>query len=131
MKLVTVHQTAIIPATPARIYSALISSKEHSAITGAKASMSAKKGGKWNAFEGWCSGKNVQLIKNKKITQTWRGDDWPAKHYSEVTFTLTPTKTGTKLTLDHKNVPANQAVGVREGWKEYYWKPMKKYFNKA
>lgn len=37
---------------------------------------------------------------------------------------------GTELTLVHTKVPAEQADLYREGWKEYYWKPLQRYFEK-
>ena len=108
-----------------------MNSKEHSAFTGDKAVVSAKVGGTFSVWSGFITGKNIKLIKNKKIVQAWKStmDGWPAKHYSTVTFALQKTKTGTKLVFTHKNIPASCAKDISKGWKEYYWKPMKKYFS--
>ncbi|MBI3232331.1 MAG: SRPBCC domain-containing protein, partial [Candidatus Doudnabacteria bacterium] len=60
-------------------------SKKHSAITGGAASISRKIGGKVSAYDGYISGKNVELVADKKIVQTWRASDWEDGHFSLVT----------------------------------------------
>jgi activator of HSP90 ATPase len=68
---------------------------------------------------------NLEIRRGKKIVQTWRASDWPADHYSTVTFVLKPVKGGTRLTFTQTGVPDNQYAGIKQGWIEYYWKPMK------
>jgi activator of HSP90 ATPase len=36
--------------------------------------------------------------------------------------------TFTKITLIHTNLPKGTASSYKDGWKEYYFEPMKKYF---
>lgn len=120
-----IKQTVSFKATPEKIYDALMTSKGHKKITGRPAKISNKVGGKFSAFKGLVLGKNLQLKRGKKIVQAWKGKDWPK--YSKVTFSFKKTKTGTKLTLTHI-LPKKYAKDCGKGWKEYYWKRMKKIF---
>jgi hypothetical protein len=37
---------------------------------------------------------------------------------------------GVRLTLSHKNAPDGQTAYEKEGWREYYFEPMKAYFER-
>jgi hypothetical protein len=37
---------------------------------------------------------------------------------------------GTELVMVHSDVPEEQADEASEGWTEWYWDPLKKYFSK-
>ncbi len=103
-------------------------SKKHTALTGAKAVVSRKVGGKFSIFEGWCKGKNLILVKDKLIVQSWRASDWKKGEDSTVTFKFDKIKTGTLLTLTH-GAPTKYAPGLKAGWREYYWQSLKKKFD--
>ena len=51
-------------------------SAKHTAATGMPAKISRKVGGNWTAFEGMILGKNLALIPNRMIVQTWRSSAW-------------------------------------------------------
>ena len=130
VKTKTIKQTVTIKATPHEIYEALMDSKKHSRFTGAAAKVSRRVGGKFMAYDEYVSGKNLELIEDKKIVQSWTASDWPAGHVSTVTFLLTPVKTGTKITFTHANIPTTDVKNISDGWKEYYWLPMKEMLEK-
>ena len=67
-------------ATPRAIYRALMDSKKHAAFTGAPAKIDPKVGGRFAAWGQHLCGVNVELIKNKRIVQAWRAQNWPAGH---------------------------------------------------
>ena len=123
--MVTIKQTVNFKSSPEKIYDALMSSKGHKRITGRPAKISNRVNGKFSTFGGLVVGKNLKLERGKKIVQAWKGKDWP--NYSRVTFTFKKIKTGTKLTLTHV-LQKKYATGCRNGWKDYYWKKMKKIF---
>lgn len=124
MKTTTIKQGTMLPGTPHQIFELLMDSKKHASFTGGEASISRKVGGKFSIFDGWATGENVEIVKDKKIVQKWRGDEWPAGHYSLVTFTLLPAKGGTKLLFSQQDVPSQFAKDIAAGWKEYYWSAM-------
>jgi len=128
MKTKTIrHQVTFKGATPHDIYEWLMDSKKHSQFTGQKAVISRKVGGKFRAGDGWIDGMNIQLKKDKLIVQAWRGndDDWPKDYYTVVRFRFTKVKGGTRLDFLHSGVPAVAYEEISDGWREYYWEPLK------
>ena len=130
MKTKTIRQNVTFKASPHEVYEALMDSRKHSEFTGGKASISRKVGGKFTAYDGYAEGTNLELVKDKKIVQTWRADDWPEGHYSTVTFELGKVEGGTKLKFTQAGVPEDQYEAISEGWVEWYWDNMKKMLEK-
>ena len=126
----TIQQSVVIKAAPRAIYQTLMDSRKHSAFTHQKANISRKVGGKFTAYGPHLSGFNLALVPNKKIVQAWRAQDWDKEHYSIATFVLAPTKGGTRLTFTQLNVPDKHYRGINQGWRDSYWKPLKKYLEK-
>ena len=123
-------QTLKIKARPAEVYEALMDSAKHTELTGAKAVISPEEGGAFEAYDGYITGKNVELVKFEKIVQEWRGDEekWPKEHYSKVTFSLKPIQGGTEITFSHEAIPESAFENIKQGWEDFYWKPLKKKF---
>jgi activator of HSP90 ATPase len=131
MKATTIKQKTLIPATPDEVYDAFMEAKKHSAFTGSKATSDPKVGGEFTAWDGYISGRNLELVKGKKIVQEWSTTDWPDKFPpSRLELTFKEAKGGTEISMIHSNVPAEQAYDLAEGWNEFYWKPLKEYFTK-
>ncbi len=128
----TIKQTATIPAKPAAVYDALLNAKKHAAFTGSRATCDARVGGSFTAYDGYIWGKNLELEKGRRIVQEWQTTEWPQDASpSIVEFTLEEAGPGTKLTMVHSRVPAEQAEDYRQGWIDYYWDPLKEYFNRG
>jgi len=118
-----------LPASPDIIYNAWLSSKEHTAFTGEKTKSSSKKGGSYVAGDGYMWGKNIALDPGKKIIQSWHSKDFPeGAEDSLLEILLEKSGKGTKLTLIHSDIPEGQADSYKQGWKDFYFTPMKKYF---
>ena len=77
-------------------------------------------------YGGDIQGKNLELVPDQKIVQSWRYSDWPEDHYSMATFALEPTEKGTRLTFTQIDVPDDKYEDIKQGWKDYYWAPIKK-----
>ncbi len=122
---------ATIPAPPQAVYDAWLDSRAHSAMTGARARASARAGGTFTAWDGYISGRNLRLEPGKRIVQSWRTTKFEKDDPdSEIEVLLAPAKTGTRLTLRHRNVPDGH-TGYRDGgWQDFYFAPMKDYFAK-
>lgn len=130
-KVTTIKQKVTVPATPDQVYDAFMDAKKHSAFTGSKATCNPEVGGKFTAWDGYISGKNLELEKGKKIVQEWISTDFPQGFSpSRLELTFTKTRGGTEISMVHSNVPEEQANDIAEGWHEFYWKPLKKYFKK-
>jgi activator of HSP90 ATPase len=132
MKTKTIKQSVTIKANPHEVYEALMDSRNHSKFTGEKASISRKVGGKFSIFDGGLTGTNLELVQDKKIVQSWRASmrDWPKDHYSRATFSMKDVTGGTRLTFTQSGVPEKCYESISQGWRDYYWKPMKEMLEK-
>ncbi len=123
--------TDVIPAPPAAIYDAWLHSRSHSDMTGGKANQSPRIGATVTAWDGYITGKNLELVPGRRIVQSWRTtkftDDDPD---SKIAVTLRPVAGGTRLTLRHSRVPDGHTSYEEGGWQDNYFTPMKAYFAK-
>jgi len=116
-------------ATPAKLYELFMDSAKHAAATGAPARISRKPSGKWTAFGGMLLGKNLVLIPNRMIVQTWRSSEWKKADPDSI-LVVTFEKSadgGAKADLVHVGVPEYDHAGVTQGWVKYYWEPWKEF----
>jgi activator of HSP90 ATPase len=100
-----IQQTVTFKATPHELYELLMDSKKHAAFTGGKASLSRLVGGSISAYDNYITGKNIELVPDKKIIQDWRAVDWPEGFFSRVTFEFTAIPEGTRLDFTHAGLP--------------------------
>ena len=122
--------TATVPAKPADIYAAWLSTKGHSEMTGAAAKVDGRVGGDFTAWDGYIWGTFTKLVKNKKIVQTWRTSEFAEEaEDSNVEVTLEESAGKTKITLKHTNVPPGEN-GYKQGWKDFYFTPMQEFFSR-
>jgi activator of HSP90 ATPase len=133
MQTKNIKQSIGFSCTAHEIYEALMDSKEHSSFTGDKASISREVGGDLSAFSGSLKGKNIELIPDEKIVQEWRFDykDWPEDYFSKVTINLKEVNGKTRLRFFHTGIPEQYADDIADGWRKYYWEPMKKNLGKS
>ena len=123
-----IEQTVRFSATPAELFEMYLDSKKHTAATGGAARMSRKVGGKFTAWHGQLSGKNLFIIKNEMIVQVWRAISWKASDSDSILILrFSKASGGGQVDLTHVNVPEHDHAGVTKGWKKYYWEPWRKY----
>jgi uncharacterized protein YndB with AHSA1/START domain len=120
----TIKQTYLMKATPARVFQALTDPKIIKTWSGAPAKMSAKKGASFRIWGGDMFGKNLEVVKNKKLVQEWNTPSFS----SRVTFTIKPKGTGSMVELLHENVPPASVRSYADGWKRYYLGAMQEMF---
>jgi activator of HSP90 ATPase len=121
--------TTVIPATAQDIYDTWLDSRGHSEMTGGKASMSTELDADVSAWDGYITGRNLELVPGERIVQSWRTREFPDDHEdSIITVTLVKADSGTLLTLVHANVPDGQTSYELGGWQEHYFEPMQEYF---
>jgi activator of HSP90 ATPase len=115
--------------SPETLYTAWLDSKTHSEMTGGSAQCSAELNGAFSTWDGYITGFNKALIPNKEIVQSWRTTEFlDSDNDSEVIIQLSKTSDGCRLTLIHQNIPEGQP-DYEKGWIDYYFEPMKDYFN--
>lgn len=125
----TIEQKAIIPASPIRVFHALMDLKEHAEFTGEEAEGSGELGGVFRAYGGYITAKNIELEEGKRIVQEWSTSEWPEGYPpSRLEIHLAKHNGGTELHMIHSNVPEEQADDYAEGWQDHYWNKLQEYF---
>ena len=118
-----------VPASPEAVYDAWLDSACHGAMTGAPATIGPRVGDAYSAWDGYITGKTLELVPARRIVQSWRTSEFgDAEPDSTVVVDLEPTKAGTRLILSHNGVPDGQTDYENGGWRDFYFSPMKAYF---
>lgn len=125
----SIHQETDFKASPQRIYEVLLDSKQFGEFTGLPAKISHDAGGSFSLFDGYITGRNVELLPNRRIVQAWRAGSWDEGVYSIVRFELKPQGSGAHLIMDHDGFPEGAKEHLDSGWKERYWDPLRKYLD--
>jgi uncharacterized protein YndB with AHSA1/START domain len=122
--------TATIPASSVEIFEAWLDSIGHSEMTGGEATMSDEVGAEVTAWDGYISGRNLELVPGERIVQSWRTTEFADEDQdSIITVVLQEVDEGTLLTLEHRNVPDAHRSYEEGGWQSNYFEPMVAYFS--
>jgi activator of HSP90 ATPase len=121
----------IFPVNAKRLFDAWLNSDEHSDFTGTKAVIRPSVASKFSAGDNYITGSNITIQPYGRIVQSWRTKDFPAGAVdSRLEILFEKANGGTRITILHTNIPDGQAKTYEKGWKDHYFKPMKKYFKK-
>lgn len=122
--------SAKFPVPAKVIYKAWLTSQTHTDMTGGEAFVSSKVGGKFKAWDGYITGKNLELVKDKRIIQAWRTSEFAEMDLdSLLVVDFEDVSGGCKVTIAHSLIPKGQS-SYKQGWIDYYLLPMKAYFKK-
>jgi activator of HSP90 ATPase len=114
--------------TPRALYELYLDGKKHSVATGAPAEIQATGGSAFSAHSGYITGKNLHLVEDRLIVQTWRAQSWSRQDIdSTFIIYLEPKGSDTLLHAVHANVPDDAYDGLNQGWHKMYWEPWKLY----
>lgn len=121
----------ILDASATQIYNDWLSDDGHSEMTGGEATGSKVVGFEFTAWDDYITGKNLELIENKKIVQSWRTVEFPAdKPDSHLEIELEEiSENQTKLKLKQSNLQIGDAKKYSDGWKMHYFEPMAEYYS--
>lgn len=109
------------PVNAADLYKAWLDSEGHSKMTGAEAICSDKVEEEFSAWDGYITGKNIQLNPFNKIIQSWRTSDFSSTDEdSEIIIEIKDNDEGCELLLIHKNIPLGQP-DYKQGWIDHYF----------
>ncbi|MDJ0322413.1 SRPBCC domain-containing protein [Cryobacterium sp. PH31-AA6] len=121
--------SAIVPASPEQVYETWLSSSGHTAMTGADASVDPRVGGNYDAWDGYITGRTIALDPGRRIVQSWRTADFTEEDLdSEIDVLFEAVDEGTRVTINHSDVPALQRGYEEGGWEDSYFVPMREYF---
>jgi len=128
----TIQDKVTLRASPDKLFDIYLSSRKHTAATGAKAVMSRKVGGRFTAHGNHLKGRNVAIVPKRLIVQAWRAANWKKGDLDSIlvlVFSRAPG--GGRITMTHVNVPDANAASINRGWRDYYWKPWKAYLRRS
>jgi uncharacterized protein YndB with AHSA1/START domain len=118
----------VIPASPEKVYTAWVNSKEHTLMTGSPARVSAKVGETFEAWDGYIQGKNLELEPPNRILQLWRTSEFEESDKDSILEILfTSEGDGTRITIRHSELP-DHGMQYYQGWIDSYFAPMAAYF---
>jgi uncharacterized protein YndB with AHSA1/START domain len=91
----SIHQEAVINASPGQIYEFLTNGEIFGAATEMSAQVSDREGEPFSLFGGRVEGRQIELVPGERVVQAWRfgsghPDAWEPRVYSIVRFTLRP-----------------------------------------
>ncbi len=116
----------IIPAEPEEVFYALTNPFTIELWSGYPATMDAEVGTEFSLWEGDITGKNIEIIPNKKIVQEWYFGDITEK--SIATIKIFEDKKGSQVEVIHENIPDQDFDNIVDGWKEHYMGAIKEFF---
>lgn len=123
-----IKQSITLNTTPENVYQALTTASQFSQFTGAPADISHEEGGAFSCFGGQISGRQIELVPNKRIIQAWRAGPWPEGVYSIVKFDICQSDSSTIVELEHNGFPEGGEEHLESGWHKMYWDPLKSHF---
>lgn len=125
----TIVQKVLFKSTTAKtLYNLYMNARLHALVTGAPATITATVGSKYSVYDGYIKGKNLQLVKDRLIVQTWRAEGWDKKDIdSTFIINLEPKGNDVILHVTHANLPSRHAGHTNKGWYDHYWNPWKQY----
>jgi activator of HSP90 ATPase len=125
----TLDLSVWLPAPSGRVYSAWMDSQAHADFTGSPASIDAQVGGAYSAWDGYITGCTLALDPGRRILQSWRTTEFPEDAPdSTLEIDLLPEENGTRLILRQSEIPEGQAGQYRQGWEDFYFKPLLAYY---
>jgi activator of HSP90 ATPase len=125
----TIEQTIDFKGvTAAELFSTYVDPKKHSLLHGgAKTRISAKEGDKFSLLNGNLNGRNLLVVPNRMIVQSWRGSVWYDHDLDSIlTLTFHDTTDGAQIVMTHSFTPSQ----FRELWNDVYWQPMQNLLKK-
>lgn len=125
----SIELSSVFPATASNLYQAWLSSSKHTAFTGGDATIEAKVGGKFTAWDGYITGETVVLEPETRIVQKWRTSEFGEfDEDSELEILFEDVEEGSRITLIHTHIPVGQGEKYRVGWENHYFTPMRDFF---
>lgn len=90
----------------------------------------AKKGGRFEIFDGNVKGEYTELDEPMKIVQKWRLSHWPENHHSllRIEFFQNNQDGVTVMRVNWDGVPVGQEEVTKRNWREYYVQSIKRTF---
>lgn len=117
-----------LPVPSSVVFDSWLHSASHTKMTGSPAVVSKDVGGKFSAWDGYITGTYLEIDPKDRILMTWRTTDFAEKTPdSLVEIKFKDTLKGCIIYLHHSHLN-NAGAKYKQGWEEYYFEPMERYF---
>ncbi len=124
--------SVLVLAFPEEVFDSYLDSRFHTAMTGSPANITPEVGDAFTAWDGYISGKNLELVRPDRIVQTWRAADFPeGAPDSKLTIDIAEHDGETKISVKHEGLPEGTAQRFTDGWRDFYFIPMEDFFAKG
>ncbi|MEO8149335.1 MAG: SRPBCC domain-containing protein [Bacteroidia bacterium] len=122
--------TWIIYASPEEVFNALAMPEIIAEWTGDEAVLEPRINGAFAMFGGWVKGNVLAFEPGKKLSYSWKPDEWNKKaEASIVTYLFEKDIAGTKITLTHEGFPSiKESDSHKSGWVDNVFEPLNDYF---
>lgn len=118
-----IKQTYEFAVPSSRVWQALVDPELIKQWSGSDAKMSADEEQDFSLWGGDIWGTNTKVVPEQLLEQDWYGDKWDEP--SKVVIKLNDSNGVTLLTLEHSGVPDDEESSFDDGWRDYYFGPMK------
>lgn len=123
-----IQQKVKFAAPAKRLFDIYFSAKEHALAIGSDVKIQKKIGAAFSVWDGYAIGETLYFEEGRAIVQTWRASDWDKDDPASILcLFFRDLGKGSELELVQTNVPDKHAPGLKKGWGEFYWDPLKKY----
>lgn len=109
------------------VFTGWLDNQLHADYTGGqKADISKNEGGNFSVWNGYITGKNIELFPHKRIVQSWRTSDFSSEDPdSQIEISFQQKEDHVLMSISHSKLPAGSAETYKKGWKSFYFKHMK------
>lgn len=129
MLMKTIDQTYKIKAPIGLVWRALTDASVIDKWDAGPADFDAIENGKFSLWGGDIHGTNTKLVKDQLLEQDWYSNNTPNNCY-KISFSLKQDGDETTIHLVHPDVPDDEVQDFEEGWKDYYFDPIKRLLEK-
>jgi activator of HSP90 ATPase len=129
----SIHQEVRLDATRERVYTTLTDAGEFAEMTGTPpVTLTAEEGAPFSLFGGMITGRNIEVVPDRRLVQAWRAGPWPEGVYSVVRFQIDDDgDAASRIVLDHTGFPEGEHDHLAAGWASNYWEPLKGFLTSA
>jgi activator of HSP90 ATPase len=125
----SIHLEIYLPVFQRELFRAWLDSIDHRGFTGEAAQIVPHPGGAFTVGSGYITGTTLEMDRPNRILQSWRCTDFTDTDPDSLLELLFKSEdNGTRLILNHTNLPDRLKEELENGWKEYYFEPMQVYF---
>lgn len=126
----SLNLTFILYASPQKVFEALTTETIIKKWSNSDAQFKLEDGFQYQMFDGRALGEIISFKPNDFLSYTWKSKNWAAQiSPSIVNITFAKNIAGTKILIEHKNLPnLTELNNHKEGWVTYVLEPLNDFF---